>query len=164
MGPNKVGERFPRLTQPSQIRGCCRNSPPRPRPTGLLRNSPAHPRRSLGEPFGMKLGDANSDGGIDVVWIERANSDRVLKVLNGKIRLVEKGTDKAAVMPCPCRARIKLHSPINNGAASANSPRSPNGYLSLLRHRWWFGQSHFDPSVNDLPDQMIAAPSQISAW
>jgi hypothetical protein len=48
----------------------------------------------------MKVGDANSDGSIEVVWIEWANADRALEMLDGKIRLVEKVSDPATVMPC----------------------------------------------------------------
>ena len=98
---NKVGERLSRLIQSSQIGVCCRNNPPRPRRARLLCNPLAHPRCGLCEALGMKVGDADSDGGIEVVWIERANADRALEVLDGKIRLIEKGSDEAAVMPCP---------------------------------------------------------------
>ena len=36
------------------------------------------------EALGMKVGDANSNGSIEVVWIERANADRALEMLDGK--------------------------------------------------------------------------------
>src|SRR5687767_15014894 len=96
---NKVGKRLSRLIQSSQIGVCCRNNPPRPRRTRLLCNPLAHPRCGLSEALGMKVGDTDSDGGIEVVWVEWADADRALEMLDGKIRVVEKISDPAAVMP-----------------------------------------------------------------